>query len=99
VEPEPVTEPEPENNMSLILGTVAVLALAGGGALFYFKVLKPKKDKGGRVSELDDFDFDDEPEDLPYTADDEDGADDLAELDGQSKPYTHAEDEDREDGQ
>ena len=43
--------------------TVEQLA-CGGGAAYYFKVMKPKQDvKGG--TDLDDFDFDDYDEDEP----------------------------------
>ena len=41
-----------------------VVALLGGGALYYFKIMKPKQAvKGG--TDLDDFDFDDYDEDEP----------------------------------
>ena len=43
--------------------------LGGGGAAYYFKVMKPKQDvKGG--TDLDDFDFDDYDEDEPEPDDD-----------------------------
>jgi hypothetical protein len=62
VEPEPALEPEPESDSGLdaVLGIVALLALAGGGALFYIKVLKPKKSAAtGRadISELDSYGY------------------------------------------
>jgi hypothetical protein len=62
VEPEPVIEPEPEGGFDtgMVLGIVALLALAGGGALLYFKVLRPRKSADtGRVdiSELDSFGY------------------------------------------
>jgi hypothetical protein len=44
---------------------LVLIAALGGGAFYYFKVLKPKQGTKGNtaVSELDDFDFDeDEPE-------------------------------------
>jgi hypothetical protein len=67
IEPEAEPEQEPESGMSGILGIVVLLALIGGGALFYFKVLKPKRSAAGvgAPSELDDFDdyLDSEPSD------------------------------------
>jgi hypothetical protein len=90
-EPEPTTEQKPDNNLSLVLGLTVAAALAGGGALFYLKVLKPRKEKGSRVSELDDFDFDDdEPDILPY-ADEDDSADDIAEPNEQGEPAEQTE--------
>ena len=53
VEPEPVeteepapeeAEPETGGNMGMLLAVLAV-ALVGGGAAFYFKVLRPKQQK------------------------------------------------------
>lgn len=38
---------------------VLILALSGGGAFYYFKVLKPKQSVRGSDT-LDDFDFEDD---------------------------------------
>jgi len=60
-------EPEPKssNTMGLLIMTLIIAAI-GGGAFYYFKVLKPKqggkKDKA--VSELDEFDFDADEDDF-----------------------------------
>jgi hypothetical protein len=104
IEPEPVTpasiehkpapEPEPKNNLGAILAMVFVLALLGGGALLYFKVLKPKKSaaNSGDVIDFDDFDSYDDEQDA--------GADDdtYAGTDDETGSYTYGEDEEqRED--
>ena len=75
VEPEPTeteepapeeAEPETGGNMGMLLAVLAV-ALVGGGAAFYFLVLKPKQ--GKKVpADLDDFDLEDEEE---YLTEDE----------------------------
>lgn len=59
---EPKPEPEPEESsggIGGILAVVLILSLCGGGAFYYFKVIKPKQSaKGG--ANLEDFDFEDE---------------------------------------
>ena len=65
-ETEPEAEPR-ENNMTGIMIMVLVMAAIGGGAFYYFKVLKPKR--GGKPqsavkTELDEFDFDADEDDL-----------------------------------
>jgi hypothetical protein len=73
-EPEPVPKPEESSlNIGAILAAIVVLALVGGGALFYVKVLKPKR--GAKATgnlDLDGFDFGDEDEDMPYGTPDRD---------------------------
>jgi hypothetical protein len=98
-EPEPVSEPEPEaepgTGLSAILGITLLLALAGGGALFYVKVLKPKRaGKAAAVpSDTGGFGFeDDELDELP------EGDIDIMEPDGQAEPYSYEDYEEREDG-
>jgi hypothetical protein len=97
-EPKPVPEPEPEadNNLPAILGIILLLALAGGGVLFYIKVLKPRRTaKSAAVpSDLDGFDFgDDGIDELP-------GGDiDITAPDTQSEPYSYGDYEEKEDGQ
>ena len=71
-ETEQPDEPTPEkkNNMGSLLILVLILAAGSGGALWYFKLRKPKSSvKGG--DELDEFDFDEDDEAEEY-GDDED---------------------------
>jgi flagellar basal body-associated protein FliL len=58
--PEPTPEPKKSNTGSMLILLVLIAAL-GGGAFYYFKVLKPKqtaKKSDTAVSELDEFNFD-----------------------------------------
>jgi len=99
VEAEPADEPEPEQKPSLsaILGAIFLLALAGGGAFLYIKVLKPKRTaKAAAVpSSLDGFDFDDDG------FDELGGGEDIGimEPDGQTEPYGYEDYQEKEDGQ
>jgi len=65
---EPVPAPQPrQNNMTQLLIMLAVIAAIGGGAFYYFKVLKPKQGANKKTpvkSELDEFDFDADDDDL-----------------------------------
>ena len=66
-ETEQPDEPTPEkkNNVGGILILVLILAAGSGGALWYFKLRKPKSSvKGG--DELDEFDFDEDDEAEEY---------------------------------
>ena len=94
VEPEPVeteetgepapeeAEPETGGNMGMLLAVLAV-ALVGGGAAFYFKVLRPKQQKAAEPQEdygdeLPDYDgpdgYGDEDDDgPPWDEEDDDG--------------------------
>ena len=67
-EPEPTEPAEPanQNGMGAVLSLVLILAV-GGGAAYYFLVMKPKQSKNV-PSDLDDFDLEDEEE---YLNDDE----------------------------
>ncbi|MEG1990919.1 MAG: DUF4366 domain-containing protein [Christensenella sp.] len=71
-EPEEVEPPQKEkSNPAGLLLIVLVLAGLGGGAFYYFKVLKPKQAVKGNT-DLDDFDFEDNEEteqDTPALAD------------------------------
>jgi len=65
-EDEPTATPRRNSNTGLLLGLL-VIAAVGGGAFYYFKVLKPKQGankKGAVKSELDEFDFDESEDDL-----------------------------------
>lgn len=65
-------EPQPKEKNSMGgLVIFLVVALLGGGALYYFKIMKPKQDVKG-TTDLEDFDFEDYDEDEPE-ADDPDG--------------------------
>lgn len=79
-EAEPQQPAEPEKGNSGMGGLVVFLVVAllgGGGALYYFKFMKPKQSvKGG--TDLDDLDFEDYDEDEPE-ADEGDAAADEAE--------------------
>lgn len=90
VEPEPVEteEPDPEEadpetggNMGMLLAVLAV-ALVGGGAAFYFKVLRPKQQKAAEPqedygNELPDYDgpdgYGDEDDGPPWDEEDDNG--------------------------
>lgn len=75
-EPEP--DPEPEEEKSGGMGGIIfiVLALAaGGGAFYYFKILKPKQavQGGTDLDELDELDFDGDDDYSDYGADEREG--------------------------
>jgi flagellar basal body-associated protein FliL len=64
--PKPIPEPE-QNNTGTIVILLVLIAALGGGAFYYFKVLKPKQGatKGDTgVSELDEFNFDEDEDEL-----------------------------------
>jgi hypothetical protein len=99
-EPEPEPEPEPKSNLSAILGIILLLALAGGGAFFYIKVLKPGRairsaavPSDASEFNLDDdfFEEDDELDELPA------GDIDITAPDGQTEPYNYEDYEEKED--
>lgn len=63
-EQTPAPEPEKANSTGSILILLLLAGALGGGAFYYFKVLKPKQAaKGTAVTELDEFDFDEDEED------------------------------------
>ena len=89
VEPEPVeteepvpeeAEPETGGNTGMLLAVLAV-ALVGGGAAFYFKVLRPKQQKAAEPQE----DYGDE---LP----DYDGPDGYGDEDDDGPPWDEEDD-------
>lgn len=61
--PEQTTPPSIETQGSpiAILGLLGVIVLMGGGALYYFKIMKPKQTKKSTTN-IDDFEYDDEEE-------------------------------------
>ena len=61
-EPEPVEEPK-KSPVGAILGVLALLALAGGGAFYYFNFVKPNQ-TNGNPDNLDDLDWDDDEDDF-----------------------------------
>ena len=73
-------QPAPSGlNTGAIIGIVAILALAGGGIFYYFKVLKPKqqKNKQPQGAELSELEYDEYDEDEEYTEALEDIADEM----------------------
>jgi hypothetical protein len=65
-EPEPQPEPEPTGNPAGIIVVVLLVAALGGGAFYYFKIRKPKQGAAMNpaTTELDEFIFDEDEEDL-----------------------------------
>ena len=63
-------QPAPSGlNMGVIIAVAVVIALAGGGIFYYFKVLKPKqqKNKQPQSAELSELEYDEYDEDEEYT--------------------------------
>ena len=56
-------------NMGVVIAALVVIALAGGGIFYYFKVLKPKqqKNKQPQGAELSELEYDEYDEDEEYT--------------------------------
>ena len=74
-------QPAPSGlNTGAIIGIVAILALAGGGIFYYFKVLKPKqqKNKQPQGAELSELEYDEYDEDEEYTEALEEIADEMS---------------------
>ena len=65
-EPEPPPEPEPgSGNTGSLIMLIVLLGAIGGGAYYYFKILKPKMArKGGNTTNLDEFNFDEDEDDF-----------------------------------
>jgi len=61
---EPTEQPETKSNMGGLVLFLVVALLGGGGALYYFKFMKPKQSVKGST-DLEDFDFEDYDEDEP----------------------------------
>ena len=74
-------QPAPSGlNTGTIIGIVAILALAGSGIFYYFKVLKPKqqKNKQPQGAELSELEYDEYDEDEEYTEALEEIADEMS---------------------
>ncbi len=65
---EPTKQPKEKSNMGGLVISLVVALLGGGGALYYFKFMKPKQNVKGST-DLDDFDFEDYDEDEPEADD------------------------------
>ncbi|MCB6415731.1 DUF4366 domain-containing protein [Faecalimonas umbilicata] len=61
---EPTEQPETKSNTGRLVLFLVVALLGGGGALYYFKFMKPKQSVKGST-DLEDFDFEDYDEDEP----------------------------------
>ena len=80
-EQEPTDEPQPEEKSGAGgLVIFLVVALLGGGTLYYFKIMKPKQSVKGDT-DLEDFDFEEYDEDEPEIDDLQDAADEEQEDD------------------
>ena len=67
---EPVPEPEePKNNSGILL--IVLLLAAGGGAVYFLKFRKNKPDTSG-TTDLDDYDYGEEDEEIEYENETED---------------------------
>ena len=64
----PVADPAKKENNGAVLGIVGLLAIAGGGALWYFKLRKSK----GKQNHEPDYDFDDDEDESDEEAENED---------------------------
>lgn len=66
-ETKPPVEEKPQEEKSsksmAILGLFLIVGLVGGGAFYYFKIMKPKQTSKG-TSNLDEYDFDEDDEEL-----------------------------------
>ena len=67
---EPTPEPEPEEEpkkspIGAILAILGLLALAGGGAFYYFNFVKPNQ-SNGNPDNLDDLDWDDDDDEEEF---------------------------------
>ena len=75
-EPESEPEPEPEQGNSIggILIMLVLIGAIGGGAYYYFKVLKPGQSTAkADASQIDEFVFDDDEDDFGNPTGDYDG--------------------------
>ena len=78
-EPEETEQPQEEetgkSNPGMLLIVLVIIGL-GGAALYYFKVIKPKKDAAKGTDNLDEYDFDEyeDEEEQPEETDDGDNS-------------------------
>ena len=68
--PEPDPEPEKKSGGSGLLVVALLIVLAGGGALYWFKLRKPKPQTKG-PADLDDYDYGEDDEYEEYENEDE----------------------------
>ena len=68
--PEPDPEPEKKSGGSGLLVVALLIVLAGGGALYWFKLRKPKPQTKGSAN-LDDYDYGEDDEYEEYENEDE----------------------------
>lgn len=68
--PEPDPEPEKKSGGSGLLVVAMLIVLAGGGALYWFKLRKPKPQTKG-PADLDDYDYGEDDEYEEYENEDE----------------------------
>lgn len=68
--PEPDPEPEKKSGGSGLLVVALLIVLAGGGALYWFKLRKPKAQTKG-PADLDDYDYGEDDEYEEYENEDE----------------------------
>ncbi len=85
IEPEPTEpvdeEPKEEKGFNFIPIVILLIATAGGGAFYWFKIRKPKEKTAGN-SDLDDYDFGQDDEDFDEEAELDD-ADVMAEAESE----------------
>ena len=87
---------EPENaspNIALIIGIIALVGI-GGGAYYYFKFVRGKKQKDEDLDFFDDEGYEEEPyineDEEPVIADDEDNGDETKETEETTTSYLGA---------
>lgn len=80
---DPDTDPDADDvseksgNKTGVLLVVLVIALAGGGALYWFKFRKPKADTKGNA-DLDDYDYGEEDDEQEYEFEKDDADEDMS---------------------
>jgi hypothetical protein len=98
--PDPTPETPKSNNTTGLLVMTLIIAAAGGGAFYYFKVFKPKQGakKSAGTTELDEFSFDADEDDLfTDSADEQDsGGDYDGDTDEDIPDFTAADDNESE---
>jgi hypothetical protein len=77
--PAPAHEPKQgQGNLGGLIITLILILAIGGGAYYYFKVMKPKQAiKGGTAVNLDEFVFDEDEETISNDGNGDDGGNEL----------------------